>query len=148
MKANAYVEAHKPTEQFPPEITSGNLKKVLDAVKPYTFQFIILIAIAVFLSFLTGITQLSLTPLLNIIMGVTEDQASGGGLDAIGASILANISRVTGITDRWQLFVASTMLYLGLALLGQALSFGARARMIRVRFEIAAELERRLFEHI
>src|SRR5687767_3254016 len=128
MKVNAFVEANKPSEQFPPEITPGNLKKILDAVKPYTIHFVILIGIAVMLSFLTGITQLSLTPLLNIVMGVTETEGPGGGtLGNIGATILGTITNITGITDRWQLFVASTMLYLGLALLGQALSFGARA---------------------
>jgi ATP-binding cassette, subfamily B, bacterial MsbA len=148
MKVSAFVAANKPSEPFPPEITPGNLKKILDAVKPYTLQFAILIGIAVMLSFLTGITQLSLTPLLNIVMNETESPGTSGGLNDIGAIILNALTGITGFTDRWQLFVASTILYLTLALLGQAISFGARAWMIRLRFEIAAELERRLFEHI
>src|SRR5690349_10505264 len=142
MKAKVYVEAHKPSEPFPPEISNRRLRKLLVIVKPYTFQIVMVVLTAVFLSFLTGITQLSLTPLLYIVLGNDVPQAGTNtaqgllsfNLDKIGPALLGMTSKATGLTDRWQLLAVTSLVYLGLILFGQAIAFGARVWIARLRF--------------
>lgn len=152
IKFRQVLQTQKPDRPFPPEITPGNLRKILASVKPYTFKLLILVGVAVLLSFLTGLTQLALTPMLTLVLDPTGAQSAGASseldLNSVGPTILGFFSDWTGLTDPWQLLAVSSLAYLALALMVQVLSFGSKAWMTRIRMTIAADLEHKLFGHI
>lgn len=154
MRRRAYLEKNKLSEPFPPEMPLSSIRKLLRVVKPYTFQIILVVLAAVFLSFLTGITQLALTPLLNLVLGTNITQAASTpptfsfDLNKIGPAILSMISSATGLTDRWQLLAVTSIAYLALILIGQAAGFGARVWITRLRFSMVADVEHLVFSHI
>lgn len=144
---------------FPPPMSNRSLGKLLVLLKPYTIPLGSLVLIAVVLSFLNGLTQVALTPLLNIVLGQetgapasAEGSASSGMLDFdlnnLGAEVLVRLSDWTGLTDRWHLLVVATLVFLALNLIGQGTAYGARYWMTSVRFRITADLEHHLFDHI
>ena len=124
---------------------------VFGLLRPYLGNLVLLALAAVFLSFLSGTTQVALTPMLEIVLGSDSaaiDSAPTFDLNEIGLSILAAVVRLTGQTDRWTLLLIITSIYLVLALVGQAAAFGTRVWAVRVRLNIARDLEHRLFGHI
>jgi ABC-type multidrug transport system fused ATPase/permease subunit len=124
---------------------------VLRMLRPYLGNLVLLALAAVFLSFLSGTTQIALTPLLEIVLGDNSPVTSTAptfDLNQIGLSILSAVAHLTGETNRWRLLLIITGVYLILALVGQAAAFGTRVWAVRVRLNIARDLEHRLFGHI
>jgi subfamily B ATP-binding cassette protein MsbA len=131
---------------------SSSTRDILDLLRPYLGKLVLLALAAVFLSFLTGTTQVALTPLLEIVLGsgapVVDASLTTFDLNELGRSILAIVARLTGVTDRWPLLLITSSIYLVLALVGQAAAFGTRIWALRIRLNIARDLEHRLFGHI
>jgi ATP-binding cassette subfamily B protein len=142
---------------IPAAETSRTTWEVLGLLRPYAVQLILLGVAAVGLSFLSGITQVALTPLIEIVLNTTGDsiatqpagaQAFTFDLSQLGTSILTLISRSTGLTDRWHLLLVISGTYLALALVGQAASFAARYWALLVQYRITRDLQHQLFGHI
>ncbi len=126
-------------------------RRILGLLRPYLGWLALLALASVGLSFLTGITQIGLAPMLEIVQGGTIPEATPGftfDLNELGLSLLNLVAQVTGLTDPWQLLLVLSITYLALALIGQAASFGARYWAMQVRLKIARDLEHKLFGHI
>jgi ABC-type multidrug transport system fused ATPase/permease subunit len=124
---------------------------IFGLLRPYWGNLVLLGLATVFLSFLSGTTQIALTPLLEIVLGNSStvvDYAPTFDLNQIGLSILKMVAHLTGQTDHWTLLLITTSIYLVLALIGQAAVFGTRVWAVRVRLNIARDLEHQLFGHI
>ncbi len=152
-----HTDTHQPTRRTGRAIPESSLSawQVLSLLRPYLLSLALLSLAAVGLSFLSGITQIALTPLLEIVLGgtgeavaVSEATSFTFNLANLGTSLLNFVSRATGLTDRWHLLLVISGVYLALALVGQAASFGARYWGLRVRHNIMRDLRHRLFGHI
>lgn len=128
--------------------------QVLEFFKPYAVSLGALILVSVILSLISGASQVALTPLLEIVLGGTEQAvpapAAGFSFDLnnIGLSVLQFVQHITGLTDRFQLLLVSTITYLALVLIGQGLGFATRIWAYRLQLVMAHSLEHRLIGHI
>ncbi len=125
--------------------------------QPYVGRFVLLAGIAVALSFLTSITQVALTPLLEIVLhgsGVVTDslgpdaQSFSFDLNQMGLSILNLAARTTGFTEPWSLLLVTSGTYLVLALVGQLASFYTRYLADRLRARITVGFSHKIYSHI
>ncbi len=126
-------------------------RQIFSLLRPYVGRLTLLALAAVGLSFLTGITQVALTPLLEIVLDntpTTEITSFTFDLNQLGLSILGMVGQLTGLTERWPLLLATTGFYFVLAVIGQVAGFGTRYWAMTVRLKISRDLEYKLFGHI
>lgn len=156
--ADKQTNTNAPPAITEPEKSGGSkqTKRVLWLLKPYMKRLVLLSLVAVGLSFLGGITQVTLTPLLEIIIGRSGEaaltpadtsQPFSFDLNELGLSILGLASRLTGTTDIWKLLLVISAVYLSLALFGQFAAFMARYWGLKIYMYITRDLGYRLFGH-
>jgi len=100
--------------------------------KPYWKQLLVIMVGALFTSALTGTSQVTLTPLLDVVLSGGKVTLNLEGplppptldLNEIGSFLLSIIARVTGLTDAFQLLLVTSVFYLVLAV---AVRFGGFA---------------------
>ncbi len=136
--------------------SSTSTRYLITLLKPYTGAMLILALASVVLSLLNGVTQVALTPLLEIVLRggeatVSAAQVAPGftfDLNQLGLSVLNLAAQATGFTDPWRLLLVSSGVYVVLAVLGQAAGFATRYWATSMRLRVSRDLEYRLFGHI
>lgn len=151
---------YPPSQPHDPAQSLRSNWQTLLLLQPYLGRLALLSLAAVGLSFLAGITQIALTPLLEIVLGISgislsAPVAEGGGvsfdLSHLGTLILYRVSNITGLDvpeDLWPLLVIISLTYLMLTLIGQASTLGTRQWGLRIRLHIIQDLRYRAYTHI
>jgi ABC-type multidrug transport system fused ATPase/permease subunit len=144
------------------QVAATDVDRLADAryfvplLKPYGGAILTLALASVGLSLLNGVTQVALTPLLEIVLRGSEAASSAAqvtpgftfDLNQLGLSVLNLAAQATGFTDPWRLLLVSSGLYVVLAVAGQAAAFATRYWATGMRLRVSRDLEYKLFGHI
>lgn len=141
------------------DITQQDLttrQKVIRLYKPHGKKLLLLGIGATITGFLTGSSQVTLTPLVDVVLNGGEITLDLEGplttpslnLNEIGAYLLNIFARITGLTDPFQLIVFTCILYLLIAVIVQGLSFLMRVWEARLLYYIIRDISSGLFQHL
>ncbi len=130
--------------------------KLYRLYKPYLKDILLIGIAATFVGLLTGSSQVTLTPLLDLVLSGGQISLDLEGpltaptldLSEIGQYLLNVFARMTGLTEPFQLMIFTSMFYLVIAVTVQFLAFLLRVWQVNLQFFTQRDLVTGLFTHV
>jgi len=125
--------------------------------RPHVGRFAVIGAIAIVLSGLTSAAEMSMAPILEIVLrgpGAIEEMLAAEAqpftfdLNRMGLVILRAVGQATGFTRLWDILVVTSLGFLALSLISEAALFGIRYLAERLRARVTVDFSHRIYKHI
>lgn len=131
-------------------------QQIIRLYRPYFRELLLLGAAAALVGLLTGSSQVTLTPLLDLVLSGGEISLDLEGpldtpsldLNEIGSYLLNVAARVTGLTNPFPLMIFTSVFYLVIAISVQALAFGLRVWEANLHYYTLRDISSSLFRHV